>query len=150
MKQSEKALLAACGGYCGGCPDYLAYINNDEKLKKKLAEDFSKDFNLDLKPEDIACLGCHGSIRKPWSANCPVQRCTEEKGILTCAFCHEFPCEKVGRLYEKNKEGEFLRNNILRQKEIGLEEWLAEMKEKGKILHKAYREYTAKYISEDN
>ena len=48
MKQSEKALVGACGGYCGGCVDYLAYINNDEKLKRKLIEEFSKQFNMDI------------------------------------------------------------------------------------------------------
>jgi len=35
VRQSEKALIAACGGYCGDCTDYLAYINNDEKLQRK-------------------------------------------------------------------------------------------------------------------
>jgi len=35
VKQPGKALVGACGGYCGGCTDYLAYINNDEKLKRK-------------------------------------------------------------------------------------------------------------------
>jgi hypothetical protein len=64
VKQSEKALIAACGGYCGGCTDYSAYINNDKKLKRKLAQEFSKQFNMDIKPEDVGCLGCHGSIHK--------------------------------------------------------------------------------------
>ena len=36
----EKALVGTCGGYCEGCTDYLAYSNNDEKLKRKLAEEF--------------------------------------------------------------------------------------------------------------
>ena len=68
VKQSEKVLIGACGGYCGGCTDYLAYINNDEKLKRKLDEEFSKQFDMDIKPEDVGCLGCHCSIHKPWCA----------------------------------------------------------------------------------
>jgi len=40
-------------------------INKDEKLKRKLAEEFSKQFDMDIKPEDVGCLGCHGSIHKP-------------------------------------------------------------------------------------
>ncbi len=130
MKQSEKALITACGGYCGGCPDYLAYINNDDKLKKKLAAEFSKQFNMKIEPEDVGCLGCHGSIRKPWSASCSIQRCTEEKGILTCTFCDEFPCEKLEKYYGKNEYGDKCRAHILRQKEIGLEKWLEETKKK--------------------
>jgi len=53
VKQSEKALIAACGGYRGGCTDYLAYINNDEKLKRKLTEEFSKQFNMDINPKTL-------------------------------------------------------------------------------------------------
>lgn len=54
MKQSEKALVGACGGYCRGCTDYLAYINNDEKLKRKLAEEFSKQFDMSLVTAETA------------------------------------------------------------------------------------------------
>ncbi|MCW3993659.1 MAG: DUF3795 domain-containing protein [Candidatus Bathyarchaeota archaeon] len=130
MRQSEKALVAVCGGYFGGCVDYLAYINDDEKLKRTLAEEFSKQFDMDIKPEDIGCLGCHGSIHKPWCASCSIRQCTEKKGILTCAFCDEFPCEKLEKYYEKDKCGDKFRAHILRQKEIGLEKWLEEMREK--------------------
>lgn len=54
MKHSEKALVGACGGYCWGCADYLAYINNDEKLKRKLAEEFSKQFDMSLVTAETA------------------------------------------------------------------------------------------------
>ena len=108
----------------------MAHINNDEKLKKKLAQRFSRQFNMDVKPEEIGCLGCHGQIRKPWCASCSIQQCTEKKGILTCAFCDEFPCEKLEKYYEKNEYGGESRAHILRQKEIGLERWLEEVKKK--------------------
>ena len=139
MKQSERALVAACGGYCGGCLDYLVYISNDDELKKKLAEEISKDLGMDLKPEDIGCLGCHGSIHKPWCASCSLQRCTEEKAILSCAFCDEYPCQKVGEFHDraekkgKSSENIARRRHILRQREIGLEKWLAEAKQEAKI-----------------
>jgi hypothetical protein len=129
VKQSEKALVATCGGYCGGCPFcYLAYINNDEKLKK--VRELSKQFSMDIKPDDIGCLGCHGSIRSRWCASCSIRQCTEEKGILTCAFCDEFPCEKLKEYYEEDKCGDKSRAHMLMQKEIGLEKWLGEMREK--------------------
>ena len=135
MKQSEKALVASCGGYCGGCPFYyLAYVSNDEKLKK--VRELSKRFSMDIKPDDIGCLGCHGSIRSCWCASCSIQQCTEEKGILTCAFCDEFSCEKLEKFYdEENKRygnetryGDESRAQILRQRETGLEKWLEEIR----------------------
>jgi len=113
VKQSEKALVAACGGYCGGCPDYLAYVNNDEKLKKKLAEEISKELSMNVKPEDIGCLGCHGPIHRPWCASCSIQQCTEEKGILTCAFCDEFPCEKLENIMRRTKKANLERTYLV-------------------------------------
>jgi len=62
--------------------------------------------------------------------SCSIRQCTEEKGILTCAFCDEFPCEKLEKYYEKDESGDKSRAHILRQKEIGLENWLEEMKQK--------------------
>lgn len=135
MKQSEKALVASCGGYCGGCPFYyLAYVSNDEKLRK--VRELSKQFSMDIKPDDIGCLGCHGSIRSRWCASCSIRQCTEEKGILTCAFCGVFLCEKLEKFYdEENKRygnktgyGDESRAQILRQREIGLEKWLEEIR----------------------
>jgi hypothetical protein len=135
VKQSEKALVASCGGYCGECPFYyLAYVNNDEKLKK--IEELSKQFNMEIKPDNIGCMGCHGSIRSSWCASCSIQQCTEEKGILTCAFCDEVPCEKLEKFYDEenkrygdeNRYGDESRAHILRQREIGLEKWLEEIR----------------------
>lgn len=140
MEQSEKALVASCGGYCGRCPfHYLAHIENKEKRKK--AEELSKQFNMDIEPDEIRCLGCHGSIQSSWCATCSIRQCTEKRKILTCAFCDEFPCQKLETFYheENTKYGENVRygdeskRHILRQREIGLKKWLEEMKEKTKI-----------------
>ncbi len=130
MRQSEKALTKACGGYCATCLDYLAYINNDEELKNKLAKQFSKELGMNIKPEDVGCLGCHGTIHKPWCASCSPQRCTEEKGILTCSFCDEFPCEKLETYLQEHRESGG-RTHLLRQREIGLEKWLEEERKAG-------------------
>jgi hypothetical protein len=138
MEQSKKALVASCGGYCGGCPfHYLAYIDNNEKLKK--AEELSKQFTMDIKPDDIRCLGCHGLIQSSWCAGCSIRQCTEERRILTCAFCDEFPCEKLEKFYdEENKRygnetryGDESRAQIIRQRKIGLEKWLEEIRLSG-------------------
>ena len=107
--------------YCEGCAHYLAYINDDEKLKRKLAEEFSKQFSIDRKPEGIGCFGCQDPIHKRWCASCSVRQCTEERGILTSIFCYEFTCEKSEKHYEKDEHGDKSRAHILRQKEIGLE-----------------------------
>jgi len=123
-------LVAACGGYCGGCTDYLAYINNDEKLKRKLAEEFSRQFDRDinLKTLDVWVVTVQYTnlgVQAVLSDNA-----LKKRGILTCAFCDEFPCEKLEKYYEKDKCGDKFRAHILGQKEIGLERWLEQMKKK--------------------
>ena len=139
MEQSEKGLIGACGGYCGGCGLYLAYVNNDEEQKKKVAKQIYELYNQEVKPEDIKCSGCHGRILGPWGnpAMCFIRKCTEEKEIITCAFCDEFPCEKLEIHFEKankvsdeTKYGDVTKADLFRQKEIGLEKWLQEKKEK--------------------
>ena len=78
---SEEALIAACGGYCGHCGDYLAYVNDDKDLKKKMAAEIREQLNLDVLPEQVGCLGCWGEIHRVWCASCEVCGCCEQEGI---------------------------------------------------------------------
>ena len=135
MKQSEKALIASCGGYCRGCAfHYLAHVDEDERLKQ--AEALSRQLNMEIRLDEIGCLGCHGSEQSSWCAGCSIRQCTEEKGILTCASCDIFPCDKLERFYDEEntrygsetRYGDESKANILRQREIGLEKWLEEAK----------------------
>ncbi len=50
-------LKGFCGFDCSTCPTYLAWKNNDDDLRIKLAEKYSTDENP-LGIEDFNCSGC--------------------------------------------------------------------------------------------
>lgn len=127
ISESERALIAACGcGYCGNCDDYISYINNDKALKKRVATHIRKQLDIDVKPEQVGCLGCWGEIHTDFSSSldCEIRKCALRNGILTCALCKEFPCERLKRRPRANEE----LANLYRIKKIGLESWLNEVK----------------------
>ena len=55
---SDTRLIGVCGLTCSDCGAYLATKNNDEVLRAKTAEEWSKRYSVDLKPADIYCVGC--------------------------------------------------------------------------------------------
>ncbi len=87
-------IIGYCGITCSECPAYKATIKNDEKEKEIVAKMWSKQFNMDIKPESINCFGCT-SLGKPLSGyclTCNIRKCALEKGIESCAFCSGYSC----------------------------------------------------------
>lgn len=129
LSESEKKLIAPCGLYCGCCDDYIAHVNNDEELKKKVAAAINKQLDMDILPGQVGCEGCRGKLHTKWSANlnCEVRRCAEQKGVLSCVLCDDFACEKLRSHFagDINKK-----TNLHRIREIGLEAWLCGIKKK--------------------
>ncbi len=71
-----------------------------------MAEEWSKQFNYDLKPEDINCDGCQsqGGALFKHSQVCALRKCGMEKGVETCGHCDEYLCEKLEKFYETMPE----------------------------------------------
>ena len=128
IRESEKKLIAPCGIYCGQCNDYLAYAKGDPEAMTKAIAEISKVLHRNVSPDEVRCLGCWGEVHTAHSAciGCEVRRCAEGKGILTCAVCDEFLCEKLDRRIRKNDKKQ--RDNLYRIREVGLEAWLDEIK----------------------
>ena len=123
--ESRNRKVAACGIYCGGCNDYLAYLENDDELRKKVALEVKKDTTTDVPWRKVGCQGCWGDIHNPWTASleCKIRQCVEKKGFATCASCAAFPCETFSRQFDENSNP---RKNIDRIKEVGLDTWSKE------------------------
>ena len=95
-------IIAACGIVCSECPAYIATLNDDQEMRKKTAEDWSKAFGVTLNPEDICCDGCmeEGETYFAHCFECEIRKCVQEKGILNCAHCEDYACEKVEGLFK--------------------------------------------------
>lgn len=95
-------IISACGIVCSECPAYIATLNNDEEMREKTAEDWSKAFNATLTAKDIYCDGCMAEAGKHFAHcfECEIRKCVIEKRILNCAQCDDYACEKVEGIFK--------------------------------------------------
>lgn len=95
--------IAPCGLYCGVCAIYIAYRDNNLKLKEKLLNiykggvpDKGKLPNAEkLSIEDIKCKGCLSDDTFMHCKQCEIRKCTKEKGFIGCHQCNQFPCKYI-------------------------------------------------------
>jgi len=95
-------MIAYCGLACSECPAYLARQNDDFELRRKTAEQWSKEFGTEMKPEDINCDGClsREGAHIGYCGICEVRKCGMERGVLNCAYCDDYGCEKLTKFHE--------------------------------------------------
>ena len=125
----DKNYMCYCGLYCENCAtkakvEPAAEILYNE-MKKAGFEDVihflpnGAEFWEFLKAvaEDGACVSCQDGSGNP---GCTVRICAKEKGVIMCAFCDNYPCDKFTEFfsgYPMLKED----NALLRAK--GVEAW---------------------------
>lgn len=87
-------LRACCGLDCKKCEARIATINNDDELRKAVADKWSKMNNEpSITPESINCNGCRtldGCKFYFCSHLCEIRKCCMNKGFDTCATCNEW------------------------------------------------------------
>lgn len=88
-------MMAHCGLLCSECPAYKATANNDDALRTKTAEEWSKMFGGDFKAEDINCLGCKSDILFGYCKSCEIRACSTGNQFDSCAGCSTFDCDKL-------------------------------------------------------
>jgi len=95
--------IAPCGLYCGVCAIFIAYRDNNEKFKERLAGLYKGGVpgkgalpnNESLSTEDIRCHGCLSDDLFLYCKQCKIRDCTREKGYTGCHQCDEFPCQYI-------------------------------------------------------
>lgn len=94
-------ILAFCGLDCSVCPAYVATINNDDTARSKIAEEWGKQFNVQMKPEDVNCDGCLSIDGRHlgYCAMCEIRKCGIGKAVENCAYCADYSCEKVSAFH---------------------------------------------------
>lgn len=95
-------MIAYCGITCTECPAFLATQKDDEKERAKVAEMWSKEFDVDLKPGDINCDGCLSTTEPLFShcQVCEIRHCGQEKQVVNCAYCDDYGCEKLTKFLD--------------------------------------------------
>jgi hypothetical protein len=92
-----KEMIAYCGITCTECPAFVATQKDDPDERTRVAEMWSKEFNVELKPEDINCDGCLADSSRLFSHChvCEIRKCGQEKEVINCAYCDDYGCEKL-------------------------------------------------------
>ena len=98
----SEQLLSYCGIDCTACPAYIAtQVNNIEKLTTLADEWFDGATDHTI----VLCDGCksEGRIVK-WCAECLTRACTIERELENCAYCDDFGCEKLLKVFEMSAD----------------------------------------------
>ena len=112
LEKTDNRNIGYCGLDCSKCDAYLATVNNDQQLRIKTAELWSKLNQVEILPEQINCEGCRYDGTKSMYCDklCAIRRCAAEKGINTCADCELMEnCETLAVMTANNPEA---RNNL--------------------------------------
>ena len=103
MSTTNNPFIACCGLDCEACEARLATISNDNALRAKVAEEWSRMNQMEILPEWINCEGCRLDGCKTYycSHQCLIRQCALGKGYETCAECSELSsCRTVGELLD--------------------------------------------------
>lgn len=90
-------MLGVCGLDCAACPAFTAYKTDDQALRIKTAEEWSRQFGVQMPPEAVNCVGC----LKPEGpkighcAECEIRKCGLAKKVKNCGLCKDYPCDKI-------------------------------------------------------
>ena len=95
-------LKAPCGLNCALCDIYEATQADDDALRQQIADKWTKLFGYPFQVSDINCDGCLGGGRMGIYCRdlCEIKPCAMAKGLVDCASCPDYVCDKL----QKNRE----------------------------------------------
>ena len=96
-----KRMIGYCGIVCSDCPVFMATRMDSDAERRRVAELFTKQYGQEYKPEDINCDGCVSDGPRIFSyCNvCEIRRCGRERKVKNCAYCPQYPCERLSALF---------------------------------------------------
>lgn len=99
---AEEKIIAFCGICCSDCPAYRATINDDDTMRKQIAEKWTSD-NFPITERDVNCHGCPVTDRKMMAfvGACKVRACALDKGVEDCAHCDDYGCAILRKVWEQ-------------------------------------------------
>ena len=98
--------IAYCGLDCSACEAYIATVNDDDLLRRKVAAEWSELNGVDITPGMINCLGCRSEgVKTPYCESmCGIRKCGIARGYETCGECPDLgSCDKVAVIIGNNE-----------------------------------------------
>lgn len=94
-------LIAYCGLDCATCESRLATLRNDDALRTRVAQQWSELNHVEIRPEDINCVGCRvdGVKTSYCDRLCPIRQCALQRGVPHCGACSDMSrCDTLRQL----------------------------------------------------
>lgn len=112
--------LGYCGLNCEECPVFISTRNNDNELRQRTAEEWSKLYsnqlgNRELSVNDMRCNGCksENGILFEGCRICPIRKCSKDKNFETCADCNDYEkCEMINGFFTVHQQAKKNLDNI--------------------------------------
>ena len=130
--QGARQLAGICGIYCGTCPRYPAYRENDVEQLREI----SRATGVPI--DEIRCDGCLSDRVFATCLECRhgFRQCVGEKNVTWCFECHDFPCQRLRdfrHVHVVNGISHHVRviEDLHYMKEHGVEQWAAEQERAG-------------------
>ena len=98
----SEQMLSYCGIDCSVCPAYIATQAMDiEKLTTLAGQWFDGAVDYAI----VLCDGCKGQNRiMKWCSECPTRACAVEHHVENCAYCGDYGCQKLLKVFEMSDE----------------------------------------------
>lgn len=93
--------IGSCGLTCSDCGAYLATHKDDDELREEVARKWTREYGHLFSKKDINCDGCLSTGRHVgYCSTCQIRKCAAERNMPNCAWCSEYPCEKLSEFFE--------------------------------------------------
>jgi len=104
-------ITAICGLLCSQCDAFVATLNDDDAKRAEVARLWSKQYNHDIEPADINCLGCTSDSDCHFGhcSVCEIRKCAKKTQVANCAYCDDYACEKLESFFQLVPDA---RNNL--------------------------------------
>lgn len=90
-------IISACGLLCSECDAFLASQKQDAQEIERIARRWSEQYGSTIPAQAVWCDGCMTGGERACGhvQECEIRSCVVERGLLTCAGCADYACEKL-------------------------------------------------------
>ena len=92
-----------CGVNCEKCKVYIGTLENDDRIRQEIADEWSILYKRGFKKEDLICTGCKSDTLFSLCSLCDIAPCNKERNIDNCEDCGVFPCDRIVKFFEYHK-----------------------------------------------
>lgn len=90
-------MISCCGLDCAGCPAHVAWLNDDQALREKTAQEWSTMFNAGFTAAMVNCVGCTTleGVHIGHCSECAIRACAQKRQVANCGVCADYGCQTM-------------------------------------------------------